>query len=45
LNCASPDGTTVGTEAPIMNALRPGDGSVCSAAESSVVPVDAFECR
>ena len=26
-----------------MNALRPGEGSVCSAAESSVVPVDAFE--
>ena len=26
-----------------MNALRPGDGSVCSAAESSAVPVDAFD--
>ncbi len=26
-----------------MNALRPGEGSVCSAAESSVVPVDAFD--
>ena len=26
-----------------MNALRPGDGSVCSAAESSTVPVEALE--
>ena len=29
---------TVGIETPIMNAARPGDGSVCSASESSTVP-------
>ena len=34
---------TVGTVVPIMNAERPGDGSVCSAAESSTVPCDAFD--
>ena len=34
---------TVGTVVPIMNALRPGAGSVCRAAESSTVPWEAFE--
>ena len=43
MNCVSPVGITVGTVVPIMNALRPGEGSVCSAAVSRTVPCDAFE--
>ena len=42
MNCVSPVGITVGTVVPIMNALRPGAGSVWSAAESITVPCEAF---
>ena len=42
MNCASPDGMTVGTVVPIRNAARPAAGSVCSAWLSRTVPCDAF---